>query len=226
MTDDAFIPLAFEKLSGDEQRHRIKEFLERIRTRRTVRSFSSQPVPFEIIETAVRIAGLAPSGANQQPWRYIVVSDPAIKHKIRFAAEEEERENYEHRFPNAWKEVLAPLGTDWHKPFLDVAPYLIAVFAILYEEDDSAEGSLLKKKHYYVMESVGISVGFLLAALHLAGLATLTHTPNPMGFLNEILERPKNERPFVLIPVGYPADDAVVPNITKKSLDEIMTVFR
>ncbi|MBE0660472.1 MAG: nitroreductase family protein [Bryobacteraceae bacterium] len=190
-----------------------------MRTRRSVRSFSDEPVPLELIESAVRIAATAPSGANQQPWRFVVVSDPEIKRRIREAAEAEEKRNYESRFPGEWLEALEPFGTDWRKPFLETVPCLIAVFRIDYGLDGER-----KVKHYYVQESVGIACGFLLAALHMAGLATLTHTPSPMGFLGEILERPKNERPFLLIPVGYPAPDAEVPVLDKKPLDDVLVV--
>lgn len=190
--------------------------------RRTVREFAADPVPFELIEAAVRTAASAPSGANQQPWRFVVVSDPGVKRRIREAAEAEERENYERRFPDEWLTALAPLGTDWHKPFLETAPYLIVVFRENWGVEQHANGTERQVKHYYVMESVGIAVGFLLAALHWAGLATLTHTPSPMGFLNQILERPRNEKPYVLIPVGYPAPDAQVPAIPRKRLDEVL----
>jgi nitroreductase len=212
-------PLRFERLRPDEQRAAAERFGQAMRTRRTVREFSPEPVPFELVETAIRVAASAPSGANQQPWRFVVVQDPEIKRKIREAAEAEERENYERRFPDEWLQALAALGTDWHKEFLEAAPYLIVVFRI----DYGIEGER-KRKHYYVMESVGIAVGFLLCALHLSGLATLTHTPNPMGFLREILGRPVNERPYVIIPVGYPAAGAQVPEIGKKSLEEVMEV--
>jgi nitroreductase len=184
-----------------------------------VRFLSSAEVPFELIENAIRCASLAPSGANQQPWKFVVVKDPEIKRRIREAAEAEERESYEHRMPDDWLRALAPLGTDWHKDFLEAAPYLIVVFRI----DFGLEGET-KTKHYYVQESVGIATGFLLAALHMSGLATLTHTPSPMGFLADILGRPKNERPFVLIPVGLPSPDATVPAIGKKSLADVMEV--
>ncbi len=184
-----------------------------------MRFFASEDVPFELIENAIRAAGLAPSGANQQPWRFVVVRDALLKRRIREAAEAEEKQSYESRMPNEWLEALAPLGTDWHKEFLEIAPYLIVIFRVDYGE---AGGS--KVKHYYVQESVGIAAGFLLAALHLSGLATLTHTPSPMGFLVEILERPKNERPFLLIPVGYPAEHATVPDIDKKSLSDLLIV--
>ena len=190
-------------------------------TRRTVRDFSSEPVPYPLIEQAIRTAATAPSGANQQPWHFVVVADPSIKKQIREAAEAEEKENYEHRFPPEWLEALAPFGTDANKPFLETVPYLIVVFAI--NHGLTPEGA--KIKHYYVQESVGIATGFLLTALHMAGLATLTHTPSPMGFLTKILNRPANERPFLLIPVGYPAPEAQVPELTKKPLSEILTLL-
>ena len=191
--------------------------------RRTVRFMSSDPVPLELIENAIRCASMAPSGANQQPWRFVVVQDPEIKRQIREAAEAEERESYEHRMPQEWLEALAPLGTDWHKEFLEIAPYLIVVFRIDYGVSGSGDDEV-KTKHYYVQESVGIATGFLLAALHMSGLATLTHTPSPMGFLANILGCPKNERPFVLIPVGYPTPDATVPDIGKRPLSDVMTI--
>jgi nitroreductase len=215
----AVIPLAFERLDPQRQAAAAEAFHRAMATRRTVRQFSPEPVPFHLIETAIRTAASAPSGANQQAWRFVVVRDSEIKRRIRQAAEAEERENYERRFPDEWLAALAALGTDWHKEFLEVAPWLIVVFRI----DYGFEGER-KRKHYYVMESVGIAVGFLLCALHLSGLATLTHTPNPMGFVREILERPVNERPYVIIPVGYPAPDAAVPDLRKKSLEEVMEV--
>jgi len=195
-----------------------------MRTRRTVREFSPDPVPFELVETAIRTAATAPSGANRQPWRFVVVSNPDVKRRIREAAEQEERAFYEHRAPDEWLEALEPLGTDWQKPFLEIAPYLIIVFRMDYGVAASS-GEEKKQKNYYVMESVGIACGMLLASLHLAGLATLTHTPSPMGFLSNILNRPKNEKPYLLIPVGYPAEGARVPNITKKLLSEVMDVI-
>ena len=193
------VPLDFNRMPAAQQLQASREFLDRMAERRSVRFISSEPVPFELIENAIRCASLAPSGANQQPWKFVVVKDPEIKRQIREAAEAEERESYEHRMPADWLEALAPLGTDWHKEFLETAPYLIVVFRVDYGLAGEA-----KIKHYYVQESVGIATGFLLAALHLSGLATLTHTPSPMGFLSTILNRPKNERPFVLIPVGLP----------------------
>jgi nitroreductase len=179
----------------------------------------------ELIETAIRIASRAPSGANQQPWHFVVVSNPNIKRQIREAAEAEERENYERRFPDEWLQALAPLGTDWHKEFLEIAPYLIVVFREDYGLAREADGRTRKVKHYYVQESVGIACGFLLAALHWMGLATLTHTPSPMGFLSRILRCPPNQKPTLLIPVGYPSPDAVVPDIPKKSVEEILTLI-
>lgn len=217
-----FIPLTFERLPLEEQRRRAAEFEARLAPRRTVRHFSPEPVPLDLIETAIRIAGRAPSGANQQPWKFVVVSSPDLKRQIREAAEAEERDNYERRFPEEWLDALAQLGTDWHKEFLEIAPYLIVVFREDYGVAPTAEGGERKVKHYYVQESVGIACGFLIAALHWMGLATLTHTPSPMGFLSRILNRPANERPYLLIPVGYPAPGAEVPDIEKKSLGEIL----
>lgn len=224
-----FLPLRFKRLSEEEQRRRSEEFLSRIATRRTVRDFSQEPVPFDLIRNAIHAAALAPSGANRQPWRFVVVLDRAVKREIRIAAEKEEKESYERRMPGEWLEALAPLGTDWHKPFLETAPYLVAVFRMDYEpvaaEGGVDDGTLVKRKNYYVSESVGIACGFLIAALHLSGLATLTHTPSPMGFLNRILNRPPHEKPYLLIPVGYPAPGARVPDIEKKALDRVMVVM-
>lgn len=218
-----FQPLEFERLDPAEQLHRSQEFLDRMRTRRTVRDFSREPVPFMLIENAIATAGTAPSGANQQPWTFVVVSNPDIKYQIRLAAEAEERENYERRMSQEWLDALAHLGTDANKPHLEDAPYLIIVFVQPYGiEIDPSTDQTKHVKHYYALESVGIAVGMLLASLHQAGLATLTHTPSPMGFLSEILNRPPNERAYVVIPVGYPAIDAKVPVITKKSLNQIM----
>ncbi len=202
-----------------EMQARASAFYDEMRRRRTVRDFSARPVPRSVIEACLRTAGTAPSGANQQPWHFVAVSDPAVKSRIRQAAEAEEREFYERRASQEWLDALAPLGTDAHKPFLEIAPYLIAIFAQTY--GIGADGG--KIKHYYVTESVGIATGLLIAALHHAGLVTLTHTPSPMGFLNEILGRPTHERPFLLLVVGYPADNAQVPAITKKALEEMAT---
>ncbi len=219
MTPYLHVPLDFERMPADDQLRASRDFLRRMERRRSVRFISDEPVPFELIENAIRCAALAPSGANQQPWKFVVVQDQEIKRQIRLAAEAEERESYQHRMPADWLEALAPLGTDWHKEFLETAPYLIAVFRI-----DYGLSGEQKTKHYYVQESVGIATGFLLAALHWSGLVTLTHTPSPMGFLANILERPKNERPFVLIPVGFPAPGATVPAIAKKNLAEVMEI--
>jgi len=215
-----FIPLNFQTLSIEEQTRRAEEFYQTLRQRRTVRDFSGATVPFELIEQAIRAAGTAPSGANMQPWRFVVVKDAEIKRKIRVAAEEEEYKSYHGRMSDKWLRRLATLGTDEHKPFLEIAPYLIVVFRIT----STAENGETEPT-YYSQESVGIAVGMLLAALHNSGLATLTHTPSPMRFLQEILGRPKNEKPFVLIPVGCPATDARVPDIGRKPLEEIMTVI-
>jgi nitroreductase len=200
-------------------RRRAADFAEEMQRRRTVRHFSDRAVPREVIEDCLRTSGTAPSGANRQPWHFVVVTDAAAKSRIRELAEKEEREFYEHRAPQDWLDALAPLGTDEHKPFLETAPCLIAIFAESFSIGPKGE----KLKNYYVSESVGIATGFLIAALHHAGLASLTHTPSPMGFLNEILERPSNERPFLLLVVGYPAEDALVPKIGKKELPQIMT---
>lgn len=215
----AHIPLDFHEIPTDDMRARARAFHELLRTRRSVRDFSDRPVPREIIEQALLSAGRAPSGANQQPWHFVAVSDPAVKREIRAGAEEEERAFYGGRAPKSWLDALAPLGTDANKPFLETAPYLIAIFA--QSHGLAADGSQVK--HYYVQESVGIATGFLIAALHNAGLATLTHTPSPMGFLNKILGRPDNERPFLLLVTGYPAAGAQVPDIQKKTLPEIAT---
>ncbi|MBT8399336.1 MAG: nitroreductase family protein [Rhodothermia bacterium] len=213
-----FRPLGdFVTYRESEMRVRSERFLDDVRRRRSVRQFSTSPVPREVIENCIRAAGTAPSGANRQPWHFVVVSDSRIKSAIRKAAEEEERAFYHERAPADWLEALAPLGTDDKKPFLEEAPYLIVVFAEAYGETTDGE----RVKNYYVSESVGIATGILITALHNAGLATLTHTPSPMKFLNQILRRPARERPFVLMPVGLPADGAVVPDIQRKDLSEI-----
>jgi len=222
---NGFSKLNFQRLPIAEQERRAVAFYELLRQRRTVREFAPDPVPVELIEWAIKTAATAPSGANQQPWFFAVVSNPELKRRIRQAAEAEEYENYHGRFPDEWLQALAQFGTDWHKEFLETAPYLIVVFKQEYGLTENPDGTERKIKHYYVNESVGIACGMLIAALHNAGLATLTHTPNPMGFLSEILVRPKNEKPFLLIPVGYPAADAQVPNISKKTFAEIAAVF-
>ena len=215
-----FIDLNFHQVEQNEQLPRAEAFFELLNSRRTVREYSSESVKFELIEKAIETAGTAPSGANLQPWRFVVVKDSEIKRKIREAAEKEEFESYHNRMSKKWLRRLAPLGTNEHKPFLEIAPYLIVVFRVTsFVEDGENEPT------YYSQESVGIAVGMLLSALHNAGLATLTHTPSPMKFLQEILGRPKNEVPFVLIPVGYPAENAKVPDIKRKPLAEIMKVI-
>ncbi len=196
---------------------RAERFRSIASRRRSVREFSPDPIPREVLLHAIAAAASAPSGANLQPWKFVVVTQASVKSRIREAAEEEEKENYSGRMPDEWLEALAPLQTDWKKEFLEIAPALIVVFREDYRE---AEGRRLH--NYYVAESVGIACGFLLAALHDAGLATLTHTPSPMGFLREILDRPRNERPFLLIPVGYPAPSCRVPEIQRKPLDEVV----
>jgi nitroreductase len=215
-----FLPLkTYREYPVEEMVRRAAAFYAEVDRRRTVRDFSARPVPREIIEACLRAAGTAPSGANLQPWHFVVISDPEVKRRIRVAAEEEERQFYAERAPQEWLEALAPLGTDEHKPFLEAAPYLIAIFAQSYGV--LPDGSHMK--HYYATESVGIATGILITAIHEAGLVSLTHTPSPMGFLNEILDRPANERPFLLLVVGYPEDDAVVPDIGRKALEEFVT---
>jgi nitroreductase len=193
-------------------------FVEHLARRRSIRAFDTEPPPRACVELAVRAAASAPSGAHRQPWRFVVVDDPDLKRQIREAAEHEERENYQRRFPPGWLEALAPLGTDWHKPFLEDAPYLVVVFKETYGV--LPDGRRLA--NYYVNESVGIACGFFIAALHVMGLVTLTHTPNPMEFLSELLGRPANEKPYILFPVGYPASGATVPDLVRKRLAEVL----
>ena len=215
-----FKQLDFQEFTGEDMQSRSETFLNEMSKRRSIRTFSDRSVPIEIIYNCIQTAASAPSGANKQPWQFIVVKDPAMKSKIRQAAELEEKEFYRHRATKEWLEDLNQFGTDWHKPFLDIAPYLIVVFKQAYDIKD--DGS--QRKNYYVNESVGIASGFLLAALHHAGLATLTHTPSPMNFLGEILNRPPNEKASLLIPVGYPAADTTVPELIKKPLEEVSTI--
>lgn len=221
MASDGFRPLAetWVEVAPEEGAERARRFRDLLRRRRSVREFSDRPVPRELVGACLSAAGSAPSGANRQPWHFVAVSDPEIKRRIRAAAEEEERAFYEERAPNEWLEALRPLGTGPEKAFLETAPWLIAIFAESYSRDEVGE----KVKNYYVQESVGIATGMLVTALHRAGVATLTHTPSPMGFLNEILDRPDNERPYLLLVVGYPAEDAEVPVIEKKPLEQIVT---
>jgi len=214
------IPLdQYREYAPEEMQQRAAAFYEDMRRRRTVRAFSEKPVPQGVIKDCLKAAGSAPSGANQQPWHFGVVTDPKVKHQIREATETEERAFYEHRAPDAWLEALSPLGTRWQKPFLDQAPCLIAVFAQKYGID--SQGKTIK--HYYVKKSVGIATGFLITALHHAGLVCLTYTPSPMDFLNRILQRPKNEKAFMILVAGYPETGVMVPDISKKPLEEIST---
>tara|TARA_B100001121_G_scaffold37716_1_gene32116 strand:- start:535 stop:1191 length:657 start_codon:yes stop_codon:yes gene_type:complete len=209
----------FSKISTDEMNLRSKSLLHQIQQRRSVRDFSSQNVPIEVIKNCIKTAASAPSGANKQPWHFSLVQDKKIKKEIRVAAESEEKQFYEHRASKEWLEDLNQFGTDWKKPFLETAPFLIIVFSQVFEKNADGEN----RKNYYVNESVGIAAGFLLAALHNAGLATLTHTPSPMNFLAKILKRPDNERAYLLIPVGYPSKNAKVPIISKKPFSKIYT---
>ena len=215
----SFKKLAFQSYTEQEMIRRSASFLKTMGRRRTVRDFSDRPVPIEIITNAVKTAASAPSGANKQPWEFIIVQNLEVKRNIRLAAEAEEKEFYTHRAPDSWLEDLNQFGTDWHKPFLEEAPYLIVVFKQIYDLQTEDQ-----RKNYYVNESVGIASGFLLTALHNAGLATLTHTPSPMNFLGEILKRPKNEKPFLLIPVGYPSENAQVPMLMKKTFEEVAII--
>lgn len=205
--------------SDEELLRRAQDFYEAMKRRRTIRDFSDRPVAREVIEYCIRAAGTAPSGANLQPWHFVAVSDPAIKRQIRVAAEKEEKEFYEKRAPKAWLEALVPIGTDSNKPFLEIAPWLIAIFAQPFRI--LADGT--RSPTYYAIESVGIATGLLITAVHSCGLVALTHTPSPMGFLNRILERPSHEKPFLLLVVGHPSDDAAVPDISRKTLDRIST---
>lgn len=216
-TEYPFIPYNPLEFSEEESVNRAKAYFEFLNKRRSVRDFSSRPVPKEVINQVLMTAGSAPSGAHKQPWSFCVVSNPALKKKIREAAEKEELGSYKSRMTPEWLEDLAPLGTDWHKPFLEVAPWLIVVFKKAY--DYNKDGS--KRYNYYVSESVGIACGFLISAIHHAGLVTLTHTPSPMNFLTKLLKRPENERPYLLLPVGYPAEQAQVPDLKRKPLEEI-----
>ena len=216
----AFQKLIYNTIPESEMIERSTTFFDLMIQRRTIRDFSDRPIPIEIIENAIQTASSAPSGANKQPWHFVIVKDPVVKKEIRISAEKEEKEFYEHRAPDYWLEDLNQFGTDWHKPFLEIAPYLIVVFKQNYDLGKSE-----KRKNYYVNESVGIASGFLLVALHNAGLVTLTHTPSPMGFLEKILNRPDNEKAVLLIPVGYPAEDAKVPDLKKKSFEEVATII-
>ena len=214
---ETMIPLEFDRWTIRQMQERARDFYQLMAKRRSVREFSDEPIPIDVVRRAIHTAGQAPSGAHKQPWTFALVTDETVKSRIREAAEQEERKFYEERATEEWLEDIAPLGTGPEKPYLEEAPALIVVFA---QTRPAEEGT-----HYYVKESVGLACGFLIAALHNAGLATLTHTPSPMGFLGEILERPDNERPFLLLPVGYPADDCEVPDLERKELDDILVEF-
>ncbi|MGD8376047.1 MAG: nitroreductase family protein [Acidobacteriota bacterium] len=216
--EPGFIDLDFQRHPPDEMLRRAREFLAEMDRRRSVRNFSRDAPPRECIDLAIRAASTAPSGANRQPWRFVVVDDPELKRAIREAAEHEERRNYEHRFPPEWLEALAPLGVGWEKPFLEEAPYLVVVFKESYGIDAGGASTT----NYYVNESVGIACGMFIAALHHMGLASLTHTPSPMGFLSRLLRRPDNEKPYILFPVGFPAPGARVPDLRRKPLDRVL----
>jgi nitroreductase len=215
-----FVPYEFERRPADEMLARARAFRIELETRRSIRDFSDEALPEGVLEECIRAAGLAPSGANRQPWSFVVVTDPQTKREIRVAAEAEEKELYERRITEEWRAALEPLGTTWEKPFLETVPALVILFRHVY---DVAEGE--KITNYYTQESVGIALGFFIAALHRAGLCTLTHTPSPMGFLGELLGRPKNEKAYVLLPIGFPARDCTVPDISKKPIDEILVRF-
>lgn len=218
MNESAFIPYQPSRWPETEMQARAAAFYQELDSRRSIRHFAADPVPRDLIELAIRTASTAPSGAHRQPWMFVAISDPAIKQRIRIAAEQEEYLSYEGgRMPSDWKDALAPLGTDWHKPFLEVAPWLVVVFEQVHGVDP--DGST--RKNYYTKESVGIACGLFIAALHHMGLCTLTHTPSPMGFLSQLLGRPSHERPYILFPIGYPAVDTRVPDLRRKDLDEI-----
>ena len=220
MSVPGFVPLAtYREFSAQEMVNRAKSFRDEMLRRRTVRQFSSRALPREVIEDCLCVARNAPSGANKQPWHFVVVSDAEVKNRIRAAAEEEERRFYHERAPKEWLEALAPLGTDESKPYLETAPFLIVIFAQHYEILTDGR----KMKNYYATESVGIATGMLISAIHMAGLVTLTHTPSPMGFLNQVLGRPVQEKPFLILVVGYPDGEACVPDISKKSAEECLT---
>ncbi len=215
------IPYHLREYTHEEMLKRSADFFDLASQRRSVRHFSDKQVSQDVIENIIKTAGSAPSGANKQPWTFCLVGDPELKKKIRIAAEKEEYESYTNRMSREWLDDLKKIGTDWHKPFLEIAPWLIVVFRRIYETSPNGE----KKNNYYVTESIGLACGMLLMAIHHAGLAALTHTPSPMNFLGKILHRPENERPFLLIPVGLPAEDVYVPNLKRKSLEEICVVY-
>ncbi len=217
MSEYPFVPLEHEPLPDKDMLQRGQDFYAHMDRRRSVRQFSDQPVPKKLIELAIRTASTAPSGAHRQPWRFVAVSAPEIKREIRIAAEAEEKKSYEERMPEEWLEALAPFRTDWRKPFLETVPWIVVAFEELYGFYPDGR----KRKNYYVRESTGLACGLFIASLHTMGLVTLTHTPSPMAFLRQILGRPQNERPYILFPVGYPADGATVPDLQRKNLEEV-----
>ena len=217
----SFKKLQFQKITFEEMDYNANQFFQKVSSRRSVRDFSRDDFPIDIIKNCIKSASTAPSGANKQPWHFVIVKDPIIKRKIRKAAEIEEKEFYGGRAPKEWLDDLNQFGTDWNKPFLEEAPYLIVVFSKKFDINDDGTN----KKNYYVSESVGIASGLLLTALHNAGLVTLTHTPSPMGFLSDILNRPPSDKPYLIIPVGFPSENAEVPNIKKKTFKEICTIL-
>jgi len=213
------LPLRFERLEKVEMKNRANAFYEQMNKRRSVRFFSEEPVPKYLIERAILTAGTSPSGAHRQPWHFVAISDPERKRQLRQAVEAEEKRSYEERMPPAWLEALAPIGTTWEKPFIETAPWIVVCFEELYSFDEDGH----KCKNYYVQESCGIACGMFIAAIHTMGLVTLTHTPSPMGFLSSLLQRPINEKPFMLFPVGFPSLHASVPNLSRKPLAKIST---
>ena len=217
----SFIPYKPELFDLEEMLQRAKEFEAELDSRRSVRHFSERDVPRELIESAIRTASTAPSGAHRQPWKFVAVSDSALKKLIRARVEQEEKASYAKRMPEEWKEAIRPIGTDWQKPYLETVPWIVVVFEEVFGLDEAGS-----HKNYYVKESVGISCGMFIAALHHMGLSTLTHTPSPMGFLRELLDRPNNERPFMMFPVGFPSDDARVPDLKRKTLNEVAIFHR
>ncbi len=221
MKETSHIPFELERHPESEMSNRARSFYELMDRRRSVRFFSDEPVPKSLIEQAIKTASTAPSGAHMQPWTFVAISDPAVKREIRIAAEKEEKESYDGRMSEEWLQALAPIGTTWEKPFLETVPWIVVCFAQSFGLKSSGE----RNKHYYVQESCGIACGMFISAIHNMGLATLTHTPSPMKFLNEILDRPKNEKPYILFPVGYPSADATVPDLRRKPLDEVSKWF-
>ena len=217
----SFKKLQFQKITFEEMDYNANQFFQKVSSRRSVRDFSSDDFPIDIIKNCIKSASTAPSGANKQPWHFVIVKDPKIKRKIRKAAEIEEKEFYGGRAPKEWLDDLNQFGTDWNKPFLEEAPYLIVIFSKKFDMNDDGTNT----KNYYVSESVGIASGLLLTALHNAGLVTLTHTPSPMAFLSDILNRPPSDKPYLIIPVGFPSENAEVPNIKKKTFKEICTIL-